>query len=150
MKDDTNWLQTKDVPPNRRHYCSKSQQQCHPRARAMNPQGRFQSVTWLPKPVSTQALTGFPTLTTIQVPNSLLPSLHHPREWTSTLLCHAVPQAVLLLIRAPAQLVQNLNVGTLRTRSCEKRWTQANTSQTCRPQVMAGSHQRPLQPTIHG
>jgi hypothetical protein len=26
----------------------------------MNPQGRFQSVTWLPKPVNTQALTGFP------------------------------------------------------------------------------------------
>jgi hypothetical protein len=38
-----------------------------------------------------------PTLTTIQVPNSLLPSLHHPREWTSTLLCHTVPQEVLLL-----------------------------------------------------
>jgi hypothetical protein len=26
----------------------------------MNPQGWFQSVTWLPKPVNTQALTGFP------------------------------------------------------------------------------------------
>jgi hypothetical protein len=39
----------------------------------------------------------FPTLTTIQVPNSLLSSLHHPREWTSTLLYHAVPQAILLL-----------------------------------------------------
>jgi hypothetical protein len=63
----------------------------------MNPQGWFQSVTWLPKPVNTQALTGFPTPTTIQVPNSLLPSLHNPREWTPTLLCHTVPQAVLLL-----------------------------------------------------
>jgi hypothetical protein len=48
MKDDTNWLQTKDVPPNRRHHCSKSQQQCHPRARAMNPQGWFQSVLGFP------------------------------------------------------------------------------------------------------
>jgi hypothetical protein len=131
MKYDTNWLQTKDVPPNHRHYCSKTQQQHHPRARAMNPQGQFQSVTWLPKPVNTQALTGFPSLTTIQVPSSLLPNLHHPREWTSTLLFHAVPQAVLLLIRAPTQLVQNLNAGTLRTHSCEKHWTQANTSQTC-------------------
>jgi hypothetical protein len=56
MKDDTNWLQTKDVPPNHRHHCSKSQQQCHPQARAMNPQGRFQSVTWVPKLVSSQAL----------------------------------------------------------------------------------------------
>jgi hypothetical protein len=38
-----------------------------------------------------------PTLTTIQVPNSLLPNLHHPRELTYTLLFHAVPQEVLLL-----------------------------------------------------
>jgi hypothetical protein len=86
----TNWLQTKDVPPNRRHYCSKSQQQRHPQPRAMNPQGRFQSVTWLPKPIITKALTGSPTPTTIQVPSSLLPSLHHPRERASTFLCHAV------------------------------------------------------------
>jgi hypothetical protein len=63
----------------------------------MNPQGRFQSVTWISKPVNTQALTGFPTPTTIQVPISLLPSLHKPRGWTLSLLFHAVPQAVLLL-----------------------------------------------------
>jgi hypothetical protein len=63
----------------------------------MNPQGWFQSVTRLPKPVSTQALTGFPTPTTIQVPISLLPILHNPREWTP-LLCHAVPQVVHLLL----------------------------------------------------
>jgi hypothetical protein len=80
MKDDTNWLQNKDVPPNRRHCYSKSQQQHHPRARAMNPQGWFQRVTWIPKPIIIEALIGFPTLTTIQVPNSLLPILHHPRE----------------------------------------------------------------------
>jgi len=48
MKDDTDWLQTKDVPPNHRHRCSKSQQQCHPRARAMNPQQWFQSVCGFP------------------------------------------------------------------------------------------------------
>jgi hypothetical protein len=53
IKDETNWLQTKGVPPNHRHYFCKSQQQCHPRARAVNPQGRFQSVTWLPKLVRT-------------------------------------------------------------------------------------------------
>jgi hypothetical protein len=35
--------------------------------------------------------------------------------------------------RAPVQLVQNLHVGTLRTRSCEKSWAQAKTSQICRP-----------------
>jgi hypothetical protein len=141
MKDDTNLLQTKDVPPNRRHYCSKSQQQRHPRARAMNPQGQFQSVTWLSKPVNTQDRTSFPTLIAIQVLISLLPSLQHLREWTSTLLYHTVPQEVLLLIRAPAQLVQNLNVETLRTPSYEQRGTQANASQTCRPQITAGSHQ---------
>jgi hypothetical protein len=63
----------------------------------MNPQGWFQSVTHLPKPISTQSLIGFLAPTTIQVPSSLLPSLHNPREWTPTLLCRAVPQAVLLL-----------------------------------------------------
>jgi hypothetical protein len=32
--------------------------------------------------------------------------------------------------------------------SCEKNRAHANASQTCRPQVMAGLHQQPLQPTI--
>jgi hypothetical protein len=41
-------LQTKDIPPNHRHHWSKSQQQCHPRVRAMNPQGWFQSVLGFP------------------------------------------------------------------------------------------------------
>jgi hypothetical protein len=50
--------------------------------------------------------------------------------------------------RAPVQLVQNLHVGTLRTRSCEKSWTQAKASQTCRPQFMDGLHQQSLQPII--
>jgi hypothetical protein len=115
----------------------------------MNPQGWFQSVTWLPKPVNTQALIGFPN--THNNPSTQL---------SSTQL--APPKRMDLhpsLPRSPsgspspysglqAQLVQNLNVGTLRTRSCEQCWTQANASQTCRPQVMVGSHQRPLQPTI--
>jgi hypothetical protein len=102
----------------------------------MNPQGWFQSVTWLPKPVNTQALIGFPYLTTIQVPISLLPILHHSREWTSTLLCHAVPQAVLLLIQDPTQLVQNLNAGTLKIHICEKT---LDTGQ-CISDMQASSH----------
>jgi hypothetical protein len=60
MKDDTNWLQTKDVPPNRRHHCSKSQQQCHPRARAMNPQGWFQSVLGFPNQSALSSSHRFP------------------------------------------------------------------------------------------
>jgi hypothetical protein len=63
----------------------------------MNPQGWFQSVTRIPKLVSTQALTGFPTPKTIQVPKYLLPILHNPREWNPILFFHAVPQEVLLL-----------------------------------------------------
>jgi hypothetical protein len=89
----------------------------------------------------------FPAFTTIQVPSSLLPSLHHPREWTSTLLCHS-PSGSPSPSRALAQLVQNLHAGTLRTHNCEQGWTQANAPHTCRPQVMAGLHQRPLQPMI--
>jgi hypothetical protein len=114
----------------------------------MNPQGRFQSVTWIPKPISTQALTGFPSThinpsthlsyTQPSPPKrmDLHPSLpHSPSDSPSP-------------SRAPVQLVQNLNVVTLRTRSCEQFWTQANASQTCRPHVMVGLNQRPLQPTI--
>ena len=63
----------------------------------MNTQGQFQGVTQLPKLVNTQSLIGFPTATTIQVPISLLPNLHNPREWTPTLLFHIVPQKFLLL-----------------------------------------------------
>ena len=88
----------------------------------MNPQGWFQSVTWLPKPVSTQTLTGFPSTHNNSSTHLSLPILHHPREWTSTLLCHVVPQALLLLSpsRAPVKLVQNIHAGTLRTRNYEK------------------------------
>jgi hypothetical protein len=40
----------------------------------MNPQGWFQSVTWLPKPISTQSLTGFPN--THNNPSTHLSSTH--------------------------------------------------------------------------
>jgi hypothetical protein len=64
----------------------------------MNPQGRFQSVTHLPKPISIKILTGFPAPTTIQVPISLLSSLHNLREWIPTLLYYTVPHEFLLLL----------------------------------------------------
>jgi hypothetical protein len=114
----------------------------------MNPQGRFQSVTWLPKPVNTQALIGFPN--THNNPSTQLSSTQPapPKRMDLHPSLPRSPSGSPSPSRAPAQLVQNLNVGTLRTHSCEQRWTQANTSQTCRPQVMVGLHQRPLQPTI--
>jgi hypothetical protein len=98
MEDDTNWLQTKDVPPNRRHHCSKSQQQCHPRARAMNPQGWFQSVLGFPNQSALKLSQVSQHPQQSKYPSLLYPACTTPREWTSTLLCHAVPQAVPLLL----------------------------------------------------
>jgi len=46
------------------------------------------------------------------------------------------------------QLVWNINARTLRTRCCEKNRAQDSAFQTYNPQVTAGSHQQPLQPTI--
>jgi hypothetical protein len=114
----------------------------------MNPQGRFQSVTWLPKPVNTQALTGFPS--THNNPSTQLSSTQPapPKRMDLHPSLPRSPSGSPSPSRAPVQLVQNLHAGTLRTHSCEQSWTQANASQTCRPQVMAGLHQRPLQPTI--
>jgi hypothetical protein len=97
MKDDTNWLQTKDVPPNHRHHCSNISTTMSPLSQGYESTRTVPECTWVPKPFISQALTGFLTPTTIQVPNSLLPSLCHLREWSSTLLYHAVPQVVLLL-----------------------------------------------------
>jgi hypothetical protein len=121
IKEDTNWLQTKDVPPNRRHCCSKSQQQCHPRARAMNPQGWFQSVTWLPKPVNTQALTGFSN--THNNPSTQLSSTQPapPKRMDLHPSLPRSPSGSPSPSRAPVQLVQNLHAGTLRTHSYEQR-----------------------------
>jgi hypothetical protein len=62
----------------------------------MNPQGWFQSVTRLPKPVNTQALTGFSTPTTIQVHQLSSTQPAQPKRM-DPLLCHAVPQVVHLL-----------------------------------------------------
>jgi hypothetical protein len=114
----------------------------------MTPEGWFQSVTWLPKLVNTQALTGFPS--THNNPSTQLSSIQPapPKRMNLHPSLPRSPSSSPSPSRAPVQLVQNLNAGTLRTRSREQSWTQANTSQTCRPQVMAGLHQRPLQPTI--
>jgi hypothetical protein len=130
MKQITNWMQTKEVPPNRRHCCSKSQQQCHPRARAMNPQGWFQSVTHLPKPVNTQYLTGFSAHTTIQsTPALFYPACTTQENGPPSLPCS--PSGCPPPSRAPVHLVKNLHVGTLRIRSCGKNLMHANASQTC-------------------
>ena len=123
MKNDTNWLQTKDVPPNHRHYYSKTQQQRHPQARDMNPQGWFQSVTWLPKLVDTQALTIFPNShnnpsTQISSTQNAPPKRMDPHpSFPHSTSGNPSPS------RALVKLVQNLHVGTLRTHSCEKIWT---------------------------
>jgi hypothetical protein len=141
MKDDTNWLQTKDVPPNHRHHCSKSQQQCHPRSKAMNPQGWFKTVLGFPKQ-STLKLTQ-----ASQHPQqSKYPYLSYPAFTTreNGPPPFSITQSLrksLSLFGSLAQLVQNLNDGTLRTHCCEKRWTHANAFQTCGPPDMTGSHQ---------
>jgi hypothetical protein len=119
-----------------------------PRARAMNPQGRFQSEL------------GFPNQSALKLSQasqhsqqSKYPTLFYPA--CTTRENEPPPFSAMQSLRQsfslfgpPVQLVQNLNAGTLRTRSCEPCWTQATASQTCRPQGMTGSHQRPLQPTI--
>jgi hypothetical protein len=114
----------------------------------MNPQGWFQSVTWLPKPVSTQALTRFPS--THNNPSTQLSStqLAPPKRMDlhPSLPCN--PSCSPSPSGAPTQLVQNLNAGTLRTHSCEQSRSHANTSHTCKPQVMVGLHQQPLKTMI--
>jgi hypothetical protein len=128
MKDDTDWLQTKDIPPNCRHYFSNSQQHRHPRAKAMNPQGRFQSEL------------GFPDQSALKLSQasqhsqqSNYPTLFYP--YCTTREKRPPPFSAMKslrksfsLFRPPTQLVQNLNDRTLRTRSCEPCWTHATTS----------------------
>jgi hypothetical protein len=115
----------------------------------MNPQGWFQSVL------------GFPNQSALKLSQvsqhpqqSKYPTLFYPacatREnglppFSAT---QSLRQSFSFLPGPPTQLVQNLNAGTLRTRSCEKNRVQAHAFQTCKPQVTAGSHQRPRQPTI--
>jgi hypothetical protein len=112
-------MQTKDIPPNRRQCCSKSQQQCHQRARAMNPQGRFQSVTRLPKPVSTQDLTSFSNIH--NNPSTQLSStqLAPPKRMDLHPSLPCSPSGNPSPSRTPVHLVQNLHARTLKTHSCE-------------------------------
>jgi hypothetical protein len=123
-------MQTKDVPPNHRHCCSKSQQQCHPRARAMNPQGWFQSVTHFPNQ-STLKLSQ-----ASQHPQqSKYPTLFYPPAQPKRMdPPFSTMQSLRLSIsfQGSSAAVQNLHVGTLRTHSCEKDWAQTKASQTCR------------------
>jgi hypothetical protein len=76
--------------------------------------------------------------------NSLLPSLHNPREWTP----FSATQSLRLSIssRAPMLLVKNIPIGTLRTHNCELTETWAKESQTCRHQLLVGIHQQSIQP----
>jgi hypothetical protein len=106
--------------------------------------------TWVPKPVISQDLTSFPTPTTIQ---STQLSSTQPVPPKRMDLHPSLPRSPSgnhspLFFGPPSQLVQKLNDGTLRTRSCEKNRAHENTYQTCRPQVTAGLHLLPVQPTI--
>ena len=114
----------------------------------MNPKGWFQSVTWLPEPVNSQALIGF--LSTHNNPSTHLSSTQPtpPKRMDIEPSLPCSPSGSPSSSRVPTQLVQNLHAETLRTHSCEQGWTRANAPQTCRPQVMAGLQQRPLHPTI--
>jgi hypothetical protein len=86
----------------------------------MNPQGRFQSVTWLPKPVNTQALTGFSN--THNNPSTQLSSTQPapPKRMDLHPSLPCSPSGSPSPSRAPVQLVQNLHAGTLRTRNVIK------------------------------
>jgi hypothetical protein len=107
----------------------------------MNPQGWFQSVTWLPKQVDTQALIGFPNThnnpsTQLSPTKPTPPKKMDPHPSLPRYPSHSSSPST-----APTQLVQNLHAVTLNTLTCEQSWTQANASHTCRPQVMDGLHQ---------
>jgi hypothetical protein len=132
MKRITNWFHTKDIPPNHRHLFSKSQQQCHPRARAMNPQGWFQSITRIPKPINTQSLTIFSAPITIQSKPSLFyPSYTTQENGTPSLPLS--PSGYPSPSKDPVDLIKNLHVGTLKIHSYDKSGTKDKTSHTCRP-----------------
>jgi hypothetical protein len=109
----------------------------------MNPQGRFQSVTWLPKPVNTQALTGFPN--THNNPSTQLSSTQPapPKRMDLHPSLPRSPSGSPSPSRAPVQLVQNLHAGTLRTHSCEQSGHRPSISD-----MQASSHGW-ITPTIH-
>jgi hypothetical protein len=86
----------------------------------MNPQGWFQTVTWLLKPVNTQALTGFSTPTSIQsTPDIFYPSCTTQECGPPSLPCS--PSGCPPPSRAPILFVNNLHDGTLRIRSFKQR-----------------------------
>jgi hypothetical protein len=97
----------------------------------MSPQGWFQSVTQLPKPVNTQYLTGFSTHTTIQS----TPALFYPAYTTQENGPPSLPRSPSGYpppSKAPVHLAKNLHARTLRIHICGKNLTHANASQTCR------------------
>jgi hypothetical protein len=115
----------------------------------MNPQGWFQSVLGFPNQSSLKLSQVSQHPQQSKYPTLFYPACttqeNGPPPFSAT---QSLRQSFSFILGPPTQLVQNLNVGTLRTHSCEKNRAHANASQTCRPQVMAGLHQRPLQPTI--
>jgi hypothetical protein len=116
----TNWLHTKDVPPNHRHYCSKSHSNRSPPSQGYESTRTGSRVTLgLPKPVNTQALTGFSTHTTIQSTPTLFFLACTTQEHGPPSLPHS-PSGCPSPSRAPVLLDKNLHVGTLRTRNCDQ------------------------------
>jgi hypothetical protein len=100
----------------------------------MNPQGWFQSVL------------GFPNQSSLKLSQvsqhpqqSKYPSLFYPACATREnglppfSAMQSLRHSFSFLPGPPTQLVQNLNAGTLRTRSCEKNRVQAHAFQTCKP-----------------
>jgi hypothetical protein len=106
----------------------------------MNPQGQFQGVTQLPKPVNTQALT-FSQHTTIQSTPSLFSPAYTTQENGPPSLPHS-PSVCPPPSRAPVHLVKNIHVGTLRIHSCDKKLAQ------CISDMQASIHGWNT-PTIH-
>jgi hypothetical protein len=96
----------------------------------MSPQGRFQSVTQLPKLVSTQALTRFSSHTTIQSTTALFYPACKTQENGPHSLTHN-PSGFPPPPKAPVHLVKNLHAGTLRIRTYGKKLTHVNVYQTC-------------------
>jgi hypothetical protein len=77
----------------------------------MSPQGQFQSVTQLPKPVNTQALTGFSSQITIQSTPTLFYPYYTTQENGPPSLSHS-PSGCSPPSRVPVHLVKNLHAGT--------------------------------------
>ena len=105
---------------------------------AMNPKGRFQSVTRLPKLVNTQALTGFSTHLTIQSTPTLFYPSFTTQENGPPSLPHS-PSGYPLPSMDLVHLVKNLHVRTLKIRSCEHILLNVNVALTYMNQFMVGN-----------